>query len=522
MKKFSIRVFSTLIAVLMVLSIIPFTASAASVPDLRLVKVSDSSTTVTATVNLISGSFNSVDFTVGNSSALTCTNIKKSDEFKSFSDKNDNTAFVGNYKNGKIGIACLSSYSTTGPVAVLTFTKKSSGYKLTANDLYIVVTSCSNGTSSQTVNSTDYNDFIPLPSNVTAKAGIGSAVVSWSAVDGATGYKLYYKKSGDSKFTSKSVNGTSCTLSGLTNGAKYIFAVKAYKTVKYTDPVNALSYTQTNISYSSKYADDCVIGVVTGVKAATASATSIKASWSALYSATGYYVYYSTTGKSGSWTRKSTTSTSYTATSLSRGKTYYFIVRPYNKSSNGANCDMVNANASKVSGAAAYATSNTSIKATWSKESGASGYYVYYSTTGKAGSWSKKTTTSNSYTFTSLKTGTVYYYCVKAYNSKGAGLTSSTVTAYATKVSGLSASKKSSTSATVKWSKATNASGYEIYRATSKSGSYSKVKTTTSTSYTNTGLAKKKTYYYKVRAYKNVGNTKVYGAFSSVSSGVKL
>ncbi len=71
----------------------------------------------------------------------------------------------------------------------------------------------------------------------------------------------------------------------------------------------------------------------------------------------------------------------------------------------------------------------------------------------------------------------------------------------------------------VKWKKVSGASGYEVYRATSKTGKYIKVKTLTSgntTSYTNTKLASKKGYYYKVRAYRTVNGNKVYSSYSSI------
>lgn len=53
------------------------------------------------------------------------------------------------------------------------------------------------------------------------------------------------------------------------------------------------------------------------------------------------------------------------------------------------------------------------------------------------------------------------------------------------------------------WNKVIGASGYKIYRSTSKSGTYKLVKTISSgstTSYTNTKLSSKKTYYYKIVA----------------------
>ena len=66
--------------------------------------------------------------------------------------------------------------------------------------------------------------------------------------------------------------------------------------------------------------------------------------------------------------------------------------------------------------------------------------------------------------------------------------------------SNVKASKASSTSIKVTWSKVSGAKKYEVYRATSKSGKYTKVATVTSTNYTNKKLSKGKTYYYKVVA----------------------
>ena len=73
--------------------------------------------------------------------------------------------------------------------------------------------------------------------------------------------------------------------------------------------------------------------------------------------------------------------------------------------------------------------------------------------------------------------------------------------------------------ATLKWNKQTGATGYVLYMATSKTGKYTKIATlkgNTKVSYTKTGLTKGKTYYFKVIAYKTVGSTNIYGAYSSV------
>lgn len=78
----------------------------------------------------------------------------------------------------------------------------------------------------------------------------------------------------------------------------------------------------------------------------------------------------------------------------------------------------------------------------------------------------------------------------------------------------LKATSSSYNSIKISWTAATGASGYEIYRATSNTGKYSKVATVTRTSYNGTVPETNTTYYYKVRAYRTIGTTKVYSSYS--------
>ena len=85
----------------------------------------------------------------------------------------------------------------------------------------------------------------------------------------------------------------------------------------------------------------------------------------------------------------------------------------------------------------------------------------------------------------------------------------------------LSISTKTKNSIKLKWTK-TSGTGYKVYRSKSESGTYSLVKTISKSStltYTNNKLSSKTTYYYKVRTYRKVGNTCIYGSYSSVKSG---
>ena len=75
---------------------------------------------------------------------------------------------------------------------------------------------------------------------------------------------------------------------------------------------------------------------------------------------------------------------------------------------------------------------------------------------------------------------------------------------------------KSTSYVNFKWDSCVGVTGYEVYRATSKNGTYTKVATVSTASYKNTGLKSGTTYYYKVRAYKSVGTTKIYGNYSAI------
>lgn len=111
-------------------------------------------------------------------------------------------------------------------------------------------------------------------------------------------------------------------------------------------------------------------------------------------------------------------------------------------------------------------------------------------------------------TYSKNKKGAAYSKGSKSYSFGNLGVPSS-----------VSVSKKG-TSATIKWKKVSNATGYIVYRATSKNGKYTKIATVSSSkqSYTNKKLTKKKTYYYKVCAIRKMNSVTVYSNNSSTKS----
>lgn len=174
--------------------------------------------------------------------------------------------------------------------------------------------------------------------------------------------------------------------------------------------------------------------------------------------------------------------------------------------------------------------SGTSLKITWNPIPGASGYLVYRGAS-EAGPFNFiEMPTALSYTDTGLTPGTRYYYKVQTYNLFGVNFAPSgefSATASGIPMNPAPAISKvealSGTSLKLTWNKIAGATGYEVWRSTSKTGIYKLVKTTSALSFTNTYLKAGTRYFYKIRAYNLIGTEKVPSSnFSAIKAGVPL
>ena len=279
-------------------------------------------------------------------------------------------------------------------------------------------------------------------------------------------------------------------------------------------------------------------GKVTGQKVSSIEKTSLKIKWDKVSGVTGYKIYRSTS-KNGTYKCVATVSSknnTYTNTGLITGTTYYYKIRAYktvgNENIYGSYSTIFSGKTkglSQVKNLKQTVAEKTSVKLSWSKVSNASGYRVYRSTS-KDGTYKLVADLSGSsktsYTNKNLSPGKTYYYKVRAYKKVGSnrdyGSYSSKLKA-STKCNAPVISTTSNDKGKVKitWKKVSGASGYAIYRSTSKNGSYQKIKTLKSgstLSFTDTNLKSKKTYYYKVKAYKSADMGNVYSAYSSMKS----
>ena len=178
----------------------------------------------------------------------------------------------------------------------------------------------------------------------------------------------------------------------------------------------------------------------------------------------------------------------------------------------------------------------TAVKLSWNAVSGADGYEIYRAD-GVGGTYKLISTVKDakavSYEDKNLIAGTTYLYKVRAYGNlecetlygKDSNIVSAetaTSTAIATKVAAPTKvkAKDGTQKATITWKKVKGANGYKIYRATKKNGKYKAVKTVRkqkTVKYVNKKLKKGKTYYYKIKAYKNVNGKKVYSNYSKAA-----
>ena len=329
----------------------------------------------------------------------------------------------------------------------------------------------------------------------------GAVTLSWTAVSGATNYAVYTYVNGTYNCVGYTT-GTKYTVTGLTNGIKYGFLVRAYVNKAWS------SFASTDIVYATpKYV------AKPSITSAAAGNNCVALKWSAVSGATKYAVY---TYINGTYScAATTTGTSYTVRGLTNGVKYGFLIRAYlnNTWTGYSTADIVYATPKYVAkpSITSAVAGDSCVTLKWSSVSGASKYAIYAYVNGSFKCVG--TTTSTSHTVKKLTNGVKYGFLVRAYVNKAWTSYSSTDIVYATpkyiakpKITSATAGN---TKVTLKWSAVSGASKYAVY--TYVNGTYDLVSTISGTSYTVSNLVNGVKYGFLVRAYVN-------GAWSSYTS----
>lgn len=202
--------------------------------------------------------------------------------------------------------------------------------------------------------------------------GSGSLKLTWDYVSGALSYEVYrsYVGSGNTFELVKTTTEISYVPTGLTDGQTYYYVVRALGSSGVYGPFS-------DVESGTPGMDEVVdLNVIkNGYK-------SLKLNWDPVEGATGYEVYRSTSGRTGSFLlKKITTSTSYTAPGLTTGKRYYFKVRAV--SADGSKGEFSEVDSERVQPSTVKLTRMT-VKddygptvVKWKSVPGATGYQIY-------------------------------------------------------------------------------------------------------------------------------------------------
>ena len=235
----------------------------------------------------------------------------------------------------------------------------------------------------------------------------------------------------------------------------------------------------------------------------------------------GYYVYSGTSAGSEIQLAKIGNTTTYTATGLTNGQTYYFKVAAYNAKFTSVNSTEKSATPATIPSAPQNLVATPGLNyvlLSWTVPASDGGspvtnYSVYMGTSPDAEIFLGTIGNVTSYTAIGLANGQAYYFLVAAINAKGIGENSTEANATTPTIPGVPANltgEPGDTQITLKWDAPASNGGspvtnYSIYMGTSPGTEILYTIIGNKTTYIVPNLTNDVTYYFKVSAINGVG-----------------
>ena len=349
-----------------------------------------------------------------------------------------------------------------------------------------------------------------------------TVTLSWGVNNFATGYII--ERYSDGKWIQianiASNTTVSCKTGSLSAGTAYRFRIRAYKTSG-----NATAHSgYTNLSTLTSPTN------VSNVICAARSYNSITLSWNRNTTATGYKL---EQYKGRKWVQvaviNSNSTTSYRVTGLTAATTYSFRIRAYKTSGNAtAHSGYTNLSTltspTNVSNVVCAARSYNSITLSWKRNTTATGYKLEQY---KGGKWVQvaqiNSNSATSYKVTGLTAATAYSFRIRAYKTSGNATAHSGYTKYntltsPTNVSSFKASKRTSSTVTLGWSKNSTATGYKLEQY--KGGKWvqaAAVSGNKNVRCTVSKLSRNTAYRFRIRAYKVINRKTSNGGYTYIN-----
>lgn len=311
---------------------------------------------------------------------------------------------------------------------------------------------------------------------------------TWSAVKGATAYRIYRKVYGAKYYTyvtTVNANTLSYTDTGAVNGKAMCYTVRA-----------------TNGTSISAYKGICTTYIEAPTIAISNSPSGVFLRWDKNEVAQGYYVYRKVAGAK-YWTRIATVTTLYyTDRNVKSGTNYLYTVKAY-KGKVLSGCNMDGWKLMHLATPVLYSQVNGygAITTFWRAVPGAQ-YYNVYRKADKETSWTYMgKTTALYYRDATVKNLSTYTYTVRAVSTGNissfdyAGKTIKYLIAPTLKIS------NSTTGVYLQWDRITGASSYYLYRKAGNAKYWTKIDTVTGNSYLDRNVKPGYAYSYTIRAY---------------------
>ena len=225
----------------------------------------------------------------------------------------------------------------------------------------------------------------------------------------------------------------------------------------------------------------------------------------------------------------SNSATSYKVTGLTAATAYSFRIRAYKTSGNAtAHSGYTNLSTltslTNVSNVVCAARSYNSITLSWNRNTTATGYKLEQY---KGGKWVQvariNSNSATSYKVTGLTAATAYSFRIRAYKTSGnvtahSGYTKYNTLTSPTNVSSFKASKRTSSTVTLGWSKNSTATGYKLEQY--KGGKWVQVAAVSGNKNvrcTVSKLSRNTAYRFRIRAYKVINGKTSNGGYTYVN-----
>ncbi len=352
--------------------------------------------------------------------------------------------------------------------------------------------------------------------------------LGWTKSKGADGYQILISGTSDfskyRKVTIVSGTITACEIEALSYATEYYVKIRAYNNIGEEKLCGYFSKVSKTVTEPKR---------VTKLKVSQKE-TQLSVSWKGQKNISGYQIDFSVKSD---FSDKNTLgikdgkATSATLKKLSSGQKYYLRVRAYKivdgKRVYGPYSEtFVSATLPSAVRLSGFSRKTTQITLKWKGVTGASGYQLIYS--GNKDFSGKKVIDVPSSrlerTISALKSGKSYYFKIRAYKKLdgeicyGAYSTVKRITTLPESVS-ITSAVSDNGKVILRWKRADSADGYVIYYSESKNMKNSKrltVKGSESLKKTFKALSVGKVYYFRIRSYKAVGNSKVAGKCSEI------